>query len=571
MTLLIEVSRSNSYVRRMGMLRPYWRAIFAQSFGLALLLALIPSARTMEAQEQTRPSGAIEIRADVHDTSKPLKHFWSTTVGAGRANEGLRASWQEQLHMAVTNDGFHYVRFHGLFHDDMFVYHEDKGVPLYNFQYIDDLFDHMLANGARPFVELGFSPSDMTSEKGSTGFWWKGNGSPPSEYSKWAELIRHFTEHCIQRYGLPEVRSWYFEVWNEPDLHGFFTGTQAQYFDLYKITAQTLKQVDGQLRVGGPATSNFHVADDVLKKAEATPGADLLNLPWHPTWIEDFFDYCQKNQLPVDFLSTHPYPMDFTAHGQNMHRSVNSTRDDLRLLRKMVDSSPYPHAEIHLTEWSSSSSSRDHTHDSLPAAAFVVKCNLDSIGLVDSLSYWTFTDVFEEQGAGNTLFHGGFGMINYQGIPKPVFHAYRFMNALGDELISQTSGAIVSRDSRSGHLIALAYNYPLEMPYAVPSSSSLAEADAITTVGKARSLSITLSGLSPNAPLLIETLDKDHGNATAAWEQMGEPPTPTRGQTDALRNAAWATHKELVHADGAGTFSLQRPLEAWSVVLIREF
>jgi xylan 1,4-beta-xylosidase len=529
------------------------------------------SGGNIPALAQENASNAIQIRADNHAPGKPLKHFWSTTVGAGRANEGLRASWQEQLHMAVVNDGFRYVRFHGLFHDDMFVYHEEKGAPVYNFQYIDDLFDRMLANGARPFVELGFSPSDMVARKGSTGFWWKGNGSPPSDYNKWAELVRRFTEHCIQRYGLDEVRGWYFEVWNEPNLdNGFFTGTEAQYFDLYKITAQTLKQVDAQLRVGGPATSNFYLADEVLKQAEATPGADLPSLPWRPIWIEDFFAYCQKNNLPVDFLSTHPYPSDFTARGQTMHRSVNSTRDDLRLLRKMVGASPFPHAEIHLTEWSSSSSSRDHTHDSLPAAAFIVKCNLDSIGLVDSLSYWTFTDVFEEQGAGNTIFHGGFGMINYQEIPKPVFHGYRLLNALGDELLQQTDGAIVTRDAKSGRMVVLAYNYPVEVPYALPGTGSLEEADKITETGSARPLSITLSGLPPNAPVLIETLDKKHGNATGAWQAMGQPATPTREQTDALRKSAWATKTEFVHADSSGHLTVERKLDAWSLVLVRQ-
>jgi len=494
-TLLIEVFSCNRYVLAMTSFRPLLRALISPRLGFALILTAAASGTW--AQESS--STTIQIHADSRDVGTPLKHFWSTTVGAGRANEGLRASWQEQLHTAVTNNGFRYVRFHGLFHDDMFVYHEVDGKPIYNFQYIDDLFDRMLQNGTRPFVELGFSPSDMVTRKGSTGFWWKGNGTPPSDYNKWAELVRHFAEHCIQRYGSEEVHSWYFEVWNEPNLdNGFFTGTQAQYFDLYKITAQTLKQVDPKLRVGGPATSNYYLAPEVLQKAEHTPGADLSNLPWHPIWIEDFFEYCRKNNLPVDFVSTHPYPADFTSHGKNLHRGIDSTRDDLRLIRKMVDASPFPHAEIHLTEWNSSPSSRDHTHDSLPAAAYAVKCNLDSIGLVDSLSYWTFTDVFEEQGAGDTIFHGGFGMINYQGIPKPVFHGYRFLNALGDELLARTSGAIVTRDQKAGRITALAYNYPVEMPYSLPGTSSLAEAEQIAATGSARQLCIELSGLPPN-------------------------------------------------------------------------
>jgi len=153
----------------------------------------------------------ISLQADAHAAGTPLKHFWSNTVGAGRANEGLRASWLEQLKVAADEAGFRYVRFHGLFHDDMFVYREIDGKPVYNFQYIDDLFDRMLALNVRPFVELSFSPSDMATTK-DTAFWWHANGSPPKDYGKWAELVSRFAQHCIDRYGIGEVRSWYFEV-----------------------------------------------------------------------------------------------------------------------------------------------------------------------------------------------------------------------------------------------------------------------------------------------------------------------------------------------------------------------
>jgi xylan 1,4-beta-xylosidase len=124
----------------------------------------------------------------------------------------------------------------------------------------------------------------------------------------------------------------------------------------------------------------------------------------------------------------------------------------------MVDASPHPNAGIHLTEWSSSPSPRDFTHDYPQAAAFVVRANVESIGLVDSLSYWTFTDVFEESGAGDAAFHGGFGMVTYRGVPKPTFHAYRFLNRLGEELLDRKPGAIATRHHSSGRLSALLYH-----------------------------------------------------------------------------------------------------------------
>lgn len=214
---------------------------------------------------------------------------------------------------------------------------------------------------------------------------------------------------------------------------------------------------------------------------EPTPD-DVEALDWRPVWVEDFIAYCHTNQVPLDFIATHPYPQDFplddlvTGRTVRMKRGVDATLHDLRLLRQIVDNSPFPKAEIQLTEWSSSPSSRDFTHDCLPAAAFLVKANIESAGLVDSLSYWTFTDVFEEKGAGDTIFHGGFGLVNYQGIVKPAFHAYRFLNALGDEVIARTNGVIVTRKKSTGKLTALIYNYPSEVKISLPTSGSLAGA-----------------------------------------------------------------------------------------------
>ncbi len=521
---------------------------------------------------------AIRITAQAGAPGKPLVHFWSKVVGAGRANEGLRATWQEELETAARYDGFQYVRFHGLFHDDMFVYREDaQGNAIYNFQYVDDLFDRMLAKGVRPFVELSFVPKELAIVKNTT-FWWQANGSPPSDYNKWAALVRATVEHCVTRYGSNEVRQWYFEVWNEPNLEGFFHGTQQEYFELYKITARTIKKIDPALRVGGPATSNFNLDQEALTKAQASGKPfDPLTIPWRPVWIEDFLAYCKSNALPVDFVSTHPYPQDFAIDepgkpkGKGYRRSIDSTRDDLRTLRRIMDASPYPHAEVHLTEWSSSPSPVDHTHDSLAAGAFIVKTNLESIGLVDSLSYWVFTDVFEENRETDSIFHGGFGLINYQQIVKPAFHGYRFLNELGDELLERKVGAVVTRDKATGRIIALAYNYSVEEKVALPLSDSVEAADALDASGSARELEIHLRGVTPNTSFLVETLDREHGNAVAAWESMGRPEPPNQTQTEQLQEAAWATKKEFVHADGAGNLDLQRRIAPWSLVLVKQF
>ncbi|MEU9897009.1 beta-xylosidase [Streptomyces phaeochromogenes] len=521
-------------------------------------------------------------RADAAAAGEPLHHFWSVCAGAGRAAEGLRASWQEQLRQVAEGCGFRYIRFHGLFHDDMFVYRlGGDGQAVLNFQYVDDLFDRILDAGVRPFVELGFSPGDLAREKGTI-FWWGAHGSPPTDLVAWASLVSATVRHWVARYGIDEVRQWYFEVWNEPNLDPFFRGTRAEYYDLYAATAHALKAIDPDLRVGGPATSNFvpdarFDGDTEDKSGHATVTADNLDaLEWRPVWLEHFLDHCSRERLPVDFVSCHPYPTDWALddHGEGAHytRGADATRRDLTTVRDIVGKSPFPDAGIHLTEWSSTPSSRDHTHDHPQAATFVVRANLESIGLVDSLAYWTFTDVFEEMGAGDTAFHGGFGLLNQQGIPKPTYHAYRFLHALGDELLVHEPGTVVTREAATGRITALTYHYPPEMPLAVPlSTPDRTVAERTLALGTPVPYTLRLTGLPARAAFTVEVLEPGSaagGDTLAAWRERGAPDPLSREDIAALRRTAPRT--ETVRADAAGELTYERQLAPWSVVLVRQ-
>ncbi|MGC3988980.1 MAG: hypothetical protein QM796_04705 [Chthoniobacteraceae bacterium] len=236
-----------------------------------------------------------------------------------------------------------------------------------------------------------------------------------------------------------------------------------------------------------------------------------------------------------------------------------------------MQESAFPEAEIHCTEWSSSSSPRDFTHDFLQAATYVVKVNASALETVDSLSYWTFTDIFEEGGAGDTLFHGGFGMINLQGIVKPVFHAYRLLNTLGNEVVARSEATIVTRAKATGKLSALAWHYPVEVRESVPASfASPAKAEETLACGQPELLNVTWTGLKAGTQVLVETLDKAHGNALAAWESMGKPEAPTREQTRQLRVAARATRQQIFPIAADGTFTFTAGIEPWTVISIRE-
>ena len=525
------------------------------------------------------PAGAQTI--DVSKAAvQPLDHYWSVGTCAGRANEGLRTSWVEQLRLSQQQCGFQYLRMHGLFDDDMCVYFEKKnGQAVYSWQYIDEVYDRMLALGVRPFVELSFFPKGIAADNSKLQMWYQNRVTPDrARYPKWHAMIKAFCQHLIERYGLDEVSQWYFEVWNEPNLDfGFFDGTKSDYFELYKTTAEAIKSVSSRLRVGGPATSNF-IADS-RHDGERTDNSksifysqeDINKQQWKAVWMEEFLDYCAKEQLPVDFITCHAYPTDYaldpvTKKGKDAIRYVHSLRDDLNWLRKTLAASRYPNAEIHITEWSTSPSSRDKMHDLLPPAAYIVKAMLECQHLANSVMYWTFTDIFEEKGGGEDIFHGGFGMINFQGIVKPSFHAYRMLNQLGDEQLYNEDPVVVSRHSDTKKITAIAYNYPKEFEEAVPASRNAGS----YMKASSKKLSLKLRGLKPGATFTIETLDKDHGNAYDAWEQMGRPHSPTREQTEALRRAGWNTLEETIVADGKGRLTIERTLQPWTVILVTE-
>jgi xylan 1,4-beta-xylosidase len=518
---------------------------------------------------------------DVRGPAVPLTHHWSPVVGAGRAAEGLRADWQEQLATVHAELGTRYVRFHGLFHDDMFVYREVDDRPVLSFQYVDALVDRILDLGVRPFVELGFMPSDLATAT-DTVFWWHGNGSPPRDLDRWGWLVEQTTRHWVARYGLDEVLTWYFEVWNEPNLAPFWAGTRSQYFELYAVTARAVRSVHPGLRVGGPATSNFvpdarfaGETEDLAQHAAVRVAADLAALEWWPVWVEDFLAFCDSEGLPVDFVSSHPYPTDWALdeHGQGLRltREVDATPKDLRRLREIVRASPFPAAEIHVTEWSSSSSSRDFTHDYLQAATFVVRSALRTVGLVDSLAYWTFTDVFEEQGAGDEPFHGGFGMLTLQGVTKPTFHAFRMLHALGDELVAEIPTGVVTRRGADGRVAGLFFHYPPEEAQTVPGSFDTRDvADATLALGSPLDIELTLTGLRPGARLTLEVLDDQHGDAMAAWRSLGSPRSPDRAHTAELRRLARATHREGLVADADGVLEVRTTLRPWAVASLVE-
>jgi len=411
-----------------------------------ILLPLVSCFLSMAAAQGGSGSPTREIKADLAQVIGPHSRVPLMVVGAGRANEGLRADWQQQLAVVQREIGFRYIRMHGLLHDDMGVYNEDaKGQPMYNFQYIDALYDALLEMKIRPFVELGFMPAKLASGS-QTIFWWKGNVTPPKDPAKWSGLIRALIAHWRERYGEEEIRSWYYEVWNEPDIGGFFTGKLEDYFSLYKTTMEAVKAECAQCRVGGPASA----------------------IPYK--YEEAFEKYCAANHVPVDFISSHAYGVkqgfldaDGTS-GTIIDPSPDAVSGRMQHSRELLQQSGLQTKELHFTEWSSAYTPTDYMHDQYHQASFILDKIKRATPYVDSMSYWTFTDIFEENGPRFTPFHGGFGLMNYQGIRKPSYFAYEYLSRLGQTDVNDSDAQSWVTKSGDGQIQVLFWDYTPDVP-----------------------------------------------------------------------------------------------------------
>ena len=361
--------------------------------------------------------------------SAPLCHPWRTTIAVGRAFDLTREDLREHLRFLQRTIGYRYCRFHAVFDDEMAVVRSDgRGGISYQWHHVDQVYDALLAMRLKPFVELNPMPTLLASGT-QTMFAFKMNVTPPKDWLQWRALVTAFAAHLVERYGVEEVASWYFEVWNEPNLDGFWSGTREDYFRLYDESALAVKSVSPRLRIGGPATSKAN-------------------------WITEMIDHCVAAKMPLDFISTHLYPQDeyvvYHDRAGSPHAPGMFFRDTVRQTHDLIRASAMPDLPIHWTEWNAMSCSStksiswsdNPTNDQLHGGAFVARTCADLDTAADSLCWWVASDIFAEGGIASSAFSMTYGMLTIHGIPKASYHAFKFLSDLtGNQLPVTVSNA----------------------------------------------------------------------------------------------------------------------------------
>jgi len=454
-----------------------------------------------------------QIVIDAQAPTSPFPHVWEEAFGSGRAILSLRESYRNDLAAVKQATGFHYVRFHAIFHDEIGVYNEDEhGNPVYNFSYVDQIYDGLLDRGVRPFVEISFMPRKLAFNPDALHpFWYKPNVSPPKSLERWDALVTEFARHLVARYGIEEVSQWYFEVWNEPNID-FWNGIprERSYFELYEHTARSLKAVSARLRVGGPATAAA-------------------------AWVTSFLQYASVHHVPVDFVSTHAYADDTV---QDLFGTTEEIPMDDRVcravakVRKEIESSSMPSLPLFLTEWNvpGMKEARDTSFVGAALANTVRECD----GLADMLSFWTFSDVFEEGGPIPAPFVGMFGLRAKGGINKPSFYAFSLLHRLGDRRLANAAPNILVTRRADGSLALAVWN--------------LVDPDKS---GATLRLRLAFDHVPANAPVTLSVVDDDHGNALAAYKALGSPQYPTEEQIRKINAASALPPAEQIRLAGA--------------------
>lgn len=475
---------------------------------LGLLLLSLQAAAQSPVAASLPDARPVTVTIDLKAPSRPFPHFWEQVFGSGRAVLSLRESYRQDLESVKAITGLRYVRFHAIFHDENGVYSEDpQGNPVYNFNQADAIYDGLIQRGVKPYVELSFMPRALASRPVEHAFWYKQIVAPPKDEGKWAALVEAFARHLVERYGIDEVASWWFEVWNEPNID-FWAGEPKfeSYCRLYAGAASALKKVSPRLRVGGPATAQA-------------------------AWTGRFIDHCAENNLPVDFVSTHVYANDLPKdvlgtegpvdRRTMLSRAIDKVFDEVRASRK-------PDIPIHWSEFNASYKNEVEVTDSAYMGPWLAETIGKADGKVAAMSYWTFSDVFEEQGIFRTPFYGGFGLIAQRGIPKAAFHVFRLLHLLGERRLDVPSDSAIATKRENGSLAIALWNYAEP---GVP--------------GQEKTFTLEIRNGKTRSGLL-HRVDASHHSTLEEWIRMGRPASPTLDQISKLKLAGASLKPEPI-------------------------
>lgn len=475
--------------------------------------AKLPSALTPGTELRSLDLGEVDLSLPTH----PLHHRWRTFLGVGRAKELLYTDVQDMLRQIQQSVGFRYLRFHGIFSDDMLVCRTNKeGGLQFSFTFIDKALDFILSIGLKPLIQFSFMPSALAADLSKTIFASPFTVSPPRRMEEWNLLVGLFLSHVRSRYGSAEIRSWLYSVWNEPDtsIQMFGFEDSDKFYELYQNTWNTVKAFDSELVFGSPSlypTTNHEV-----------------------DWMKSFLSFTRTGDSVPQFMDIHYYSDDFEtlkpgssslATPGIFPADPNHFSSFLGKMEALVEEEGLSHLPLYITEWNLTVSHRNFINDTCFKAAYLAKNFLENYDRADAFGYWSLTDFMEEYQPSHQTYHGGLGLFTQNGIKKAHCYAMELMAKLGDELVCSGEGYFITRRA-DGSLAAILYNYEHFNPLFLEEGFglTLTSRDGVFPQRRQLELTVKLTGLAPGLYRVRETiLNQQHGSSYDLWVEMGAP------------------------------------------------
>jgi beta-xylosidase/AraC-like DNA-binding protein len=496
----------------------------------------------------------INIDFDAHHDH--FKAIWQKLINAGTAHSILDSNLRKQIKELQQEINFEYLRFEGIFNDDLEVCKGDSLENIhYNWKLVDNIFDFILENNLKPFISLSFMPKLLAS-KDKTIFYYQANFSPPKNINAWLDLIDAFIIHLINRYGIEEVEKWYFQVWTEFPHQGFhWAGSKEEYFEFYEQTAKKIKDISSTLKVG-PASENFYEGNYMSK---------------------NFLNFANQKEIPLDFYNLNLYHNSVPIIDKKIDLSEfykESTLEDIKFKFEGKDYSIktavemknlltnfYPEAELIASRWNISWNAKEYVHDTAFMAPFILDNSIKLQDALDGLGYLNISDLISEWPINELPFFGGRGLMNTEGIKKSAYYAYIILSELGDKIIAQGDNYIIT--SKGKDLQILLYNYAyLSQSYKNADNSLIDELHRYQVFANNQNLKfdLKLKGLKGKYKLSHYFINRDSGSAFDQWLKMGAPSDLTNHEIKYLKNKSFPDLKiEFLNLNGE--YDIQTEIE----------
>jgi xylan 1,4-beta-xylosidase len=456
------------------------------------------------------------------------------------------------------------------------IYREDaQGRPIYDWTITDRIFDTYLACGVKPLVEIGFMPEALSSHPEDYPHHppadkmapvKAGQAYPPKDYAKWGELAYQWAKHCVEKYGRAEAASWYWEVWNEPNIV-YWQSTREDYFKLYDYAVDGVRRALPEARVGGPHTAGG-------------PGG---------TFLHDFLEHCARGRnyatgqtgAPLDYIGFHAKGTPEFVDGHVRMGMSNQLRNVDEAFAVIASFPEFKNLPVIIGECDPEGCAacqgpqldyRNGTmYSSYTAASFARIHELAAMQGANLQGALTWAFEFENQ-----PYFAGFRALATNGLDLPVLNVFRMFAQMSGQRVAVTGG------TGQGAATIIAQNVR-----ATPDVSALAALDGHRLAvlvwhyhdddvpGPDAAVELSLDGLpaaATSAKLTHYRIDATHSNSFAAWQRMGSPPWPTPEQYAELERAGWLATAEppaIAHdAKGGTTLHLDLPRQAVSLLVL---